>query len=142
MRTIKTLTLEDAKKALNSMEKKAKELSIDICFCIVDGSNNILILERMDDCKIHSINLARAKAITAVSLRDSTGNAGKMIREMKLDTSYWAGACETGFKGGIPIYPDKNEIAPIGAIGVSGGTQDEDEEIALLGIKDMGFVTK
>ncbi|MHB8277969.1 MAG: GlcG/HbpS family heme-binding protein [Candidatus Humimicrobiaceae bacterium] len=142
MKTIKTLTLEDAKKALNSMEKKAKELSIDLCFCIVDCTNNIIILEKMDDCKIHSINLARAKAMTAVSLRDSTGNAGKLVREMNLDILYWAGACETGFKGGIPVYYGKNETAPIGAIGVSGGTQEQDEEIAIIGINAMGFLTK
>ena len=142
MRTIKTLSLDDAKKGLEAMEKKAKDLSVEVCFCIVDGTNNILILERMDDCKIHSINLARAKATTAVSLRNSTGANGKWVREMGIDIAYWAGACETGFMGGIPVYSDKKETAPIGAIGVSCGTLEQDEEIALTGIKAMGFITK
>lgn len=142
MRTLKTITLADAKKALNAMEKKAEELSIDVSFCIIDGTNNILILERMDDCKILSINLAKVKALTAFRLRDLSGNAGKITREMNVELSYWAGECETGFGGGIPIYSDKNDILPVGAIGVSGGTQEEDIEIALVGIEAMESMTK
>lgn len=90
----------------------------------------------------HSINLSRAKATTSVSLKDSTGNAGKLIREMNLESSYWAGACETGFKGGIPVYYKKDSKNPMGAIGVSGGTQEQDEEIAFIGLKAMGYITK
>ncbi|MFO7928771.1 MAG: heme-binding protein [Candidatus Humimicrobiaceae bacterium] len=142
MRNVKTLDLADAKKAISAMEKKANSMSINLCFCIVDAINNVIILEQMDDSKVHSINLSRAKAITSVSLKDSTENAGKLIKELGIETSYWAGGCETGFKGGIPVYENKEATAPMGAIGVSGGTEDQDQEIALLGLKAMGYITK
>lgn len=142
MKNIETLTLDDAKKALSAMEDRAKQLKIDLCFCVVDGTNNIILLEKMDDTKIHLINLCRAKATTAMSLKDSTGNTHKLILELKIEPSYWAGACETGFKGGIPVYFKPDSKNPMGAIGVSGGTQEQDEEIALIGLKAMGYLTK
>ncbi len=142
MKNMETLTLADAKKAVIAMEEKARQLEIDLCFCVVDCTNNVILLEKMDDTKIHSINLSRAKATTAVSLRSSTGNAHKLILELKIESSYWAGACETGFKGGIPVYFKPESKNPMGAIGVSGGTQEQDEEIALIGLKAMGYLTK
>jgi uncharacterized protein GlcG (DUF336 family) len=142
MKNMETLTLADAKKALEAMEDKARQMEIDLCFCVVDCTNNIILLEKMDDTKIHSINLSRAKATTAVSLKDSTGNAHRLILELKIEPSYWAGACESGFKGGIPVYFKPESKNPMGAIGVSGGTQDQDEEIALIGLKALGYLTK
>ncbi|MBM3706539.1 MAG: heme-binding protein [Actinobacteria bacterium] len=142
MRTIKTLDLEDAKKAVAAMEKRAKELKLNLCFCVVDANQNIIILERMDDSKIHTINLSRAKAVTAVSLKDSTGNAHKLIKDLSIESAYWAGGCETGFKGGICLYDDRHADCPLGAIGVSGGPQEKDEEIALVGLAATGFITK
>jgi cob(I)alamin adenosyltransferase len=88
MKNIETLTLDDAKKAVSAMEDRAKQLKIGICFCAVDGTNNIILLEKMDDTKIHSINLSRAKATTAISLKDSTENAHKLILELKIEPSY------------------------------------------------------
>ena len=142
MRTIKTLDLEDAKKAVSAMEKKAKELKLNLCFCVVDANQNIIILERMNDSKIHSINLSRAKAVTAVSLKDSTGNAHKLIKALDIESTYWAGGCDTGFMGGIPVYDDRGADCPLGAIGVSGGTQELDEEVALAGLAATGFITR
>jgi uncharacterized protein GlcG (DUF336 family) len=142
VKNIETLTLNDAKKAVSAMEERSKQLNLDLCFCVVDGTNNIILLEKMDDTKIHSINLSRAKATTAVSLKDSTRNVHKLILELKIEPSYWAGACETGFKGGIPVYFKPDSKNPMGAIGVSGATQEQDEEIALIGLKAMGYLTK
>ena len=124
------------------MEKKAIEMSLKICFCIVDSSANIIILERMDDSKLHSINLSRAKAFTAISLKDSSGSAHKLVNELGIDISYWAGGVESGWKGGLPVFFSKDEDTPIGAIGVSGGTEEQDEQIAVEGIKAMGFYEK
>ena len=139
MRTIRTLDLKDAKKALQAMEKKAKEMSLNLCFCIVDSAANTIILERMDDSKLHSIDLSRAKAFTAISLKDSSGSAHKLVQDLGIDISYWAGGVETGWKGGVPAFAPEDKETPIGAIGVSGGTEDQDEQIAIEGLKAMSF---
>ena len=142
MKTVKTLDLSDAKKAITAMEKKAEQLSVKVVFCVVDSSNNIIILQRMDGAFIHSINLARAKAMTAINFQSFTGNIGKIAEEMKLNPLYWAGACESGFKGGMTVFADDKSEEAIGAVGVSGATQDQDDEIALSGIKAMELVAR
>lgn len=63
MKNIETLALDDAKKAVSAMEDRAKQLKMDLCFCVVDGTNNIILLEKMDDTKIHSINLPGQKPL-------------------------------------------------------------------------------
>src|SRR4030067_3140431 len=101
MRKVKTLGLKDEKKAVSAMEKKANEMSLKLCFCVVDAFGNIILLQRMDDSKIHSINLSRAKAFTAISLKDTSASAHKLVQELGVDISYWAGGCETGWAGGM-----------------------------------------
>ena len=142
MKVIKTITLSEAKKAIKAMEDLAKNMGIDFSFCVIDCMANILILEKMDNVKIASVNVARAKAITALKMNIPTGNIGKMIKEMELDIAFWAGSCETGFAGGFPLYDNENNKIPVGAIGVSGGSQEQDSEVALEGAKVLGFITK
>jgi uncharacterized protein GlcG (DUF336 family) len=60
---------------------------------------------------------------------------------MEISTCYWAGGCETAFGGGIPVYEEENGSVPVGALGVSGGTQEQDHDMALIGLKALGLVT-
>jgi uncharacterized protein GlcG (DUF336 family) len=142
MKTIQTLTLAEAKEAVQAMEKEAARMAIDFAFCIVDSANNILLSEKMDGVKSASVGLARAKAMTALRMRSSTRSVGELIKNMGLDIQYWAGACETAFGGGIPVYENEKSGVPAGAIGVSGGTQEQDQEMALRGLKALGLVTR
>jgi uncharacterized protein GlcG (DUF336 family) len=142
MKTIRTLTLVEAKEAVQAMEKEAAQMSIDFAFCIVDATNNIVLLEKMDGVKGMSADLARAKAMTALRMRSSTKNTGDLIKSMAIDIEYWAGGCETAFGGGIPIYENDKSSVPVGAIGVSGGTQEQDHEMAMKGLKALGLSTR
>ncbi len=142
MKTIRTLTLEEAKAAVLAMEKEAARMSMDFAFCVVDAANSILLLEKMDAVKGLSCDLARAKAMTALRMRSSTKATGELVRKMQIDISYWASGCETGFAGGIPIYENDKEYVPVGAIGVSGGTQDQDHDMAMFGLKALGLATR
>ncbi|MCL5071696.1 MAG: heme-binding protein [Actinobacteria bacterium] len=117
-------------------------MGIDFSICIIDCMGNILILEKMDNVKASSVNIARAKAMTALKMNVPTGNIGKMIKEMELDIMFWAGSCETGFAGGFPLYDNESNKFPVGAIGVSGGSQEQDSEVALEGAKVLNLITK
>ncbi len=142
MKTIRTLTLEEAKGAVLAMEKEAARMSMDFAFCVVDAANSILLLEKMDAVKGLSSDLARAKAMTALRMRSSTKATGELVRKIQIDIRYWAGGCETGFAGGIPIYENDKDFVPVGAIGVSGGTQDQDHDMAMFGLKALGLATR
>jgi glc operon protein GlcG len=139
MKTVKTLDLNDAKKALVVMEKIAEKMSLKLSFCIVDSAANVILHERMDDSLLHSFDLSRAKAFTAVSMNSTSGNIHKIIKENKIELSYFHDTAKSGWKGGVPAYSPDDKNNPIGAIGVSGGPQDKDEEIAVSGLKAIGF---
>jgi len=138
MKTVKTLDLNDAKKALAEMEKNAAKMFLKLSFCIVDSAANVILHVRMDNSMLHTFDLSRGKAYTAISMQNTTGFIHKIIEKNKMELSYFNGTVKSGWKGGVPAYsPDDDTF--IGAIGVSGGTQDEDEEIAISGLKAIGF---
>ncbi|MHB1375824.1 MAG: GlcG/HbpS family heme-binding protein [Candidatus Humimicrobiaceae bacterium] len=139
MKTLKTLDLNDAKKALAAIEKIAEKMSLKLSICIVDSAANIILHERMDDSMLHTIDLSRAKAYTAISMKNTSGIIHKIIKEHKIELSYFDGSAKSGWKGGVPAFNPDDKNNPIGAIGVSGGTQDEDEEIAIAGLRAISY---
>jgi uncharacterized protein GlcG (DUF336 family) len=86
----------------------------------------------MDDAMLASIDIARNKAYSAVSLKMSTEEIGEAAQPG--ESLYGIGSTNEGrivtFGGGIPIESD-GEV--IGAIGVSGGVPDEDVTVAEAG---------
>ncbi len=139
MKTIKTLDLNDAKKALAEIEKIAKKMLLKLSICIVDSAANTILHERMDGSMLHTIDLSKSKASTAVKINNTSGFVHKIIKDNETELSYFNGSVESGWRGGVPAFSPDDEDNPIGAIGVSGGTPDEDEEIAIAGLKVMGF---
>jgi Uncharacterized protein, possibly involved in utilization of glycolate and propanediol len=136
---MKTLDLNDAKKALAAMEKIAEKMSLKLCICIVDSAANTILHERMDDAQIFTFDLSRSKAFTAVNMKDTSGSVHKILKETETELSYFNGSIKSAWKGGVPAFSPDDKNNPIGAIGISGGTQDEDEEIAIAGLKAIGF---
>ncbi|MDO5115147.1 MAG: cob(I)yrinic acid a,c-diamide adenosyltransferase [Synergistaceae bacterium] len=123
-------TLENMKRMAEAAEKKAKEMGVPIVFAAVDMGGNPVLLHRMEGSLLASIDIALNKAYTAASLKMSTDALGKISRPGE----FLYGVQNTNqnriviFGGGFP-YKYKGEI--VGAIGVSGGTVDEDMEIAV-----------
>jgi len=140
MKTIKTITLEEAKKAINAMEKEANKIGINFSFCIIDSMYNVLVHEKMDNARASSVNVSKAKAMTSLKLEFKTSDIAEIIREKNLKISDFAGNCKTTITGGIPLYEAEDVQDPSGAIGVSGGQIDE--EVALIGMKAIGLVTR
>src|SRR5699024_9244148 len=108
---------------------KAYKMKTSITVAIVDASGNLIAKYRMKDALLVSIELAQKKAYTAVAMKDSTYNLSQAslpnqpLYQIETNTE---GQIVT-FAGGIPI---KREREIIGAVGVSGGTVEEDQKIA------------
>ena len=123
-------TLENMKRMAAAAEKRAKEMGVPIVFAAVDMGGNPVLLHRMEDSLLASIDIALNKAYTAASLKMATHELGEVSQPGK----FLYGVQNTNqnriviFGGGFPYKYDGRVV---GAIGVSGGTVEEDMEIAL-----------
>lgn len=121
------LTLDIAKKLLVKAENKAKEINIPVVIAIVDEGGNLIAQHKMDDALLISISLSLNKAYTSVATKMSTENLSKLILPGKPLYTLENIKNITAVGGGVPIIINGNII---GAIGVSGGSVEEDILIA------------
>lgn len=128
------ITLNIAKEILEKAEKKAEEISVPVVIAIVDDGGNLIAQHRMDDSILISIIAAFNKAYTAIALKMSTEKLSDLVLPGKpfygLENIGNGKLCVLG--GGIPII---NKGKFIGAIGVSGGSVDQDILIAQTALK-------
>ncbi|MBV7274799.1 cob(I)yrinic acid a,c-diamide adenosyltransferase [Clostridiaceae bacterium UIB06] len=112
--------------------QKSYEIGISMVICISDFNGNIVMLERMDDSLLASIEVAMKKAYTAAALKAPTHE----LHELSLPSGELYGINNmekiVTFGGGFPLKID-NKI--VGAIGVSGGTVEQDMQISKYGVK-------
>ena len=133
MKQVPRLTLDDAKLMMAAAEKKSKEIGVDMDIAIVDDGGNLLVFQRMDNARITSITIAIDKAFTAGAARKSTRDYGDVSGPGQ--PAFGINSSIQGrfmiFAGGLPIFIDDN---PVGGIGCSSGSPDQDEEVAQAGI--------
>jgi len=124
----KALTLDAAKKIAAVAEADAKAKGARVVIAVVDDGGNLLLLERLDDTQVASVNVGIGKARTAAIFRRPSKVFEDQIRDGRVAALALPGA--TPLQGGIPITYDGKVI---GAIGVSGESPAQDEEIAKAG---------
>lgn len=133
MKQVPRLTLDDARLMMAAAEKKAQEIGVDMDIAIVDDGGNLLMFERMDDARVTSITIAIDKAFTAGAARKSTRDYGNVSGPGQ--PAFGINSSIQGrfmiFAGGLPIFIDDQ---PVGGIGCSSGSPDQDEEVAQAGI--------
>lgn len=131
---VKQITLKTAKIMIERAIIKAKETEVPVVVSIVDRGGNLLAMERMDDAFVTSIDIANNKAYTSWALRCGTDEMSKAIQpgESLYGLNLTNNARIICFGGGFPIVVD-DEV--IGAIGVSGGSVEEDMAIAKAGLE-------
>ena len=126
------LSLEKARKIIRAGEKKAKEMNIAAVFAVVNPEGNLIIEERMDNAILVSVEVAYKKAYTAAALKLNTEDLtalvqpGAMFYGLQSDPKYIV------FGGGMLL---KINGKIVGAVGVSGGSAQEDMEIAKACVK-------
>lgn len=126
------LSLEKARKIIRVGEKKAKEMNLPAVLAIVNSEGNLIIEERMDNAILASIEVAYKKAYTAATLKLNTEDLtalvqpGAMFYGLQSDPKYIV------FGGGMLLKVDGKIV---GAVGVSGGSAQEDMEIAKACVK-------
>ncbi len=127
------ITLEQAEAISSAAKQKAKEIGVPMNIAIVDAGANLKAFHRMDNAWLGSIDIAIKKAKTARYFDMETGKLGQLSQPG--GALYQIEVSNSGlitFPGGIPIKNSAGEI--IGAIGVSGGSVEQDHEVALAGL--------
>jgi len=124
----KVLTLKAAKAIAAAAEAEANKRGFTAVIAIVDDGGHLLFLERLDNTQVASVDVAIDKARTASIFRRPSKDFEDQIKNGRAASLVLPGA--TPLQGGIPILVDGKVI---GAIGVSGNTPQEDEEIAKTG---------
>ncbi len=124
------ISLENAKKAAAAAVAEARKINWPMSVAITDTAGDLVYFEKMDGNQTGSVNLAIAKARSAVLYKrpskvwaDLVGAGGDNLRLMALQ-----GIVPSN--GGIPLVMDGKII---GAIGLSGGTGAQDGQCAQAG---------
>jgi glc operon protein GlcG len=124
----KVLTLEVAKKVAEAAEAEAKRRGSTVVIVVVDDGGYPLVLHRLDDTQVASVEVGIGKARTAAIFRRPSKVFEEQVKNGRVAALALPGA--TPLQGGVPII---YEGKIIGAIGVSGNTPQEDEDIAIAG---------
>jgi len=134
------LTTAGAKIMLAAAIAKAEEFGIAATIAIVDAGGHMVVLERMDGGRFHTVHSSTTKAVTAASNKRPTTTRGAQGQELDtlhaIGLSLAAGANRwTAMEGGFPIIVDGECL---GGIGVSGGDWQQDEDIAKAAVEAVG----
>ncbi|MDH4018839.1 MAG: heme-binding protein [Xanthomonadales bacterium] len=124
-----TLTLSIAKQIAAAAESAARENNWNVVVTIVDDGANLLYLQRMDGTQLGSIDVAIAKAISAIKYKRPTKAFEDSLVGGRQAVLTLPGAMPVN--GGLPLVYN-NEI--VGAIGVSGVQPDQDAIVSQAGV--------
>ena len=131
------LNLAGAETVLEAAKKKAATMGLKCNIAIVDDGGHILAFARMDGARPASAATALTKAVSAATFRQETGPLpakGEPDVLLSLSIQNASGGKITTLKGGVPIVIDGQVV---GAVGVGGGTGEQDAEVAKAGIRAL-----
>lgn len=132
------LTEKEAMLILHTILEELNKRNKHAIIAVADSHGDLLAFLRMEKAKLSSIHIAMNKAYTAARSQRATSEMGRNARDPKtgFDMAYYGDPRFTGFGGGMPI---KKHNIVIGAVAVSGLSQEEDEELASLGISTLSL---
>lgn len=126
------IALTDAQKLIERAVAAARARGFRLAIAVVEPGASLVAFARMDDTQYGSIVVAQEKAATAARFRTPTAAMAKAVLDGRLTTLALPGAVPIA--GGRPIIVDGKII---GAIGVSGASSAEDDEIAAAALADL-----
>lgn len=126
------MTLKVATSLIEKVEQKAAEIGVNVVIAVSDQAGRIVAVHSMDDAYMASYDIAVNKTFTAAGFKMSTAELAKLAQPG--GDLYGIQHTNQGkiviFGGGEPLYMEDRII---GAIGVSGGTAEQDTMLAAYG---------
>jgi uncharacterized protein GlcG (DUF336 family) len=127
-----SITLEQAERLSEAAKAKASEIGVPMNIAIVDEGANLVSFHRMDNAWLGSVDISIKKAKTARFFDMNTGEIGKLSQPGgPLYGIEHSNGGLISFPGGVVLKDSSGKV--VGAIGVSGGSVDQDHEVASAG---------
>jgi corrinoid adenosyltransferase len=124
------LGLTAGRRLLDSAIARATELGVPVSIAVVDAGGHVVIKARMDGAPLISVRMAEDKAYTSAATNLPTSDLHPLVQPG--EPLYELIAAEAGrvitFGGGSPLRSQDEQVT--GGVGVSGGTVEQDAEIA------------
>lgn len=130
------LSHADAAKIVAAVQAELEKTKRGAAVAVCDGHGELVAFLRIDGCRLPSITIAQNKAFTATREQRETSKIGENSRKKNTPMTNYGDLRYVAWGGGVPVL-HKGEV--IGGVGVSGLSEEEDIELALLGIKAGGF---
>lgn len=131
--TAKFITLEAAKKMAAAGEAEARQNGWNVAIAIVDASGGLILFHKLDETQPGSIAVAQGKARAAALFKRPSKLMEEAIAGGKQAFLTVEGIVP--MQGGLPVIVD-NKV--IGAVGVSGVTSAQDEQVAQAALRGLG----
>jgi uncharacterized protein GlcG (DUF336 family) len=126
------ITLNDARRVITAAEKKAIEIGQPMNIAVADAGGNLVAHVRMDGAWLGSIDISIKKAYTSRAFDIATKDLA--IHSQSGGQFFGIHASNDGrimiFAGGVPL---NQKGIVVGAVGVSGGSGDQDHLVAEAG---------
>lgn len=124
---------------IQASQEKASEMGIAVCIAIVDDGAILKQFHRMDNAFKGSVDVAISKARTSALFPLPSGDFGELIRSAHLTGMENTNGGMSVFAGGFPIFQDGVQL---GAIGISGGSAEEDASIASYALNALTLLSQ
>jgi len=125
------INLAQANKVMDGALAEAKKNNWNVVVTIVDSGGHMVMLQRMDNTQLGSLDIATGKATTALKLRRPTKAIQDVIAGGGVGLRFLTVPGVIAIDGGL-LLMDGGKI--IGAVGVSGVTAEQDAQIAKAGV--------
>lgn len=137
MPLIRMLGHDEATRAIESIRIELAGRRDAAVIAVSDAHGELVAFLRMDAAPVSAIPVAINKAYTAARMRRASRAIGNAIRDPDrgVAASFYGDRRYVGWAGGLPVLLDGTVI---GAVGVSGMSQDLDEEMAAIGVAAIG----
>ncbi|MGH7004469.1 MAG: GlcG/HbpS family heme-binding protein [Alphaproteobacteria bacterium] len=129
------ITFAQAGKVMEGATAEAKKNNWNVVITIVDSGGHMVMLHRLDNTQLGSLEIATGKATTALRLRRPTKAIQDVIAAGGVGLRFLTVPGVLAIDGGLPLL-DGGKI--VGAIGVSGVTAEQDAQIAKAGVDALG----
>ncbi len=134
----KKLGLEEARAVVEAILKAASDRGLNFAAAVVDSGGELIHFARMDDASPLNARMAVNKAYTATKWRQDTKAIKDRLFDMGLgddrrDIAWFGDSRYTPVWGGILLRAGDGTV--LGALGESGGTPAQDEEIGQIGAR-------
>jgi uncharacterized protein GlcG (DUF336 family) len=129
-----TITYEAACQVLDAAARHARSLGVAVCIAVADRAGHLVTFARLDGAPLLSAQIAQDKAYSVAAFGGlATHEWWNMIQD---EPPVLHGILKTDrlvvFGGGVPVHADG---ALIGAVGVSGGSAQQDQAVAEAGAR-------